>query len=592
MTMADRNGYRIPLLAVGLTLAATLVGCSQDPAPEAGSNASGRTPADWSAPVATFTGGSISLEDIVARVAEDRARQRPLPECSRRDANTEATLTCYQEIARDLALEALLMDEEVGGEAPGLTPEQELQRLTALGQLRANELSEAIEVEGSAVEAEFEARQEEFRQPARVVLWNLLRRHADPEDPAPTLAVLEEVRDRFNAGETFAELAREYSESETRQRNGFVGQVEEGRMAKKLEAVAFALEPGEISEPIEIPGGAILLHISEKSPGYMPTLDEVRGGITNQLRQELLVEAIRAEVAAVAPPEGSVVPAVEEFVATLETAEDEDVLLSIGGLEAKRRDFPRIPDEELEDPEVQESLREFFAQRRDFMLLAWLTAESDESWAVALRDQVDGNLADRAGQDLADRWIDGEIDALLDREPDRLEDYYADNQSNYQTPLRFRVLALDIPLGDDPLALSAELDQLAATGVSGEQELTDLAERHGGEVTDHDWLAFDQLAELFPGKAASLIVQTEAGGVVTPYQQDEALHLLWIRERSEPEAQAFEDISDRVREDYVRRFSKQMSAQLREQKLSGVDFAFDEAAVRSLLAPPDSVAGG
>lgn len=77
------------------------------------------------------------------------------------------------------------------------------------------------------------------------------------------LAQLHEVQRRLEAGEDFADLAREYSDDRgTASAGGYLGCFSRGQLVPGFEAVAFQLQPGEISEPVLTQHGyhLILLH--------------------------------------------------------------------------------------------------------------------------------------------------------------------------------------------------------------------------------------------------------------------------------------------------------------------------------------------
>lgn len=72
------------------------------------------------------------------------------------------------------------------------------------------------------------------------------------ESRAAALVKAQEVAARAKAGEDFAALAQQYSEDPGSQaRGGYLGYVKGGRLIYSFEKVAFSMNPGEISEPVE-----------------------------------------------------------------------------------------------------------------------------------------------------------------------------------------------------------------------------------------------------------------------------------------------------------------------------------------------------
>lgn len=59
------------------------------------------------------------------------------------------------------------------------------------------------------------------------------------------------LKAKLNDGSTFGELARAYSSCPSRARDGDLGSFGPGMMVKPFEDAAFALEVGQVSEPVQ-----------------------------------------------------------------------------------------------------------------------------------------------------------------------------------------------------------------------------------------------------------------------------------------------------------------------------------------------------
>jgi hypothetical protein len=491
-----------------------------------------------------------------------------------------------------MALEQLLARDGIQMDDADDRAEAAQRRLAAFARVAQGRLAETIEISEDAVRDAYQADPEAYVRPASVVLWNIYRRHADPGQAEPTYQLLQEIRQRVQRGETFASLAREYSQSETRLRDGFVGSVEQGRMAPALDDAAFALDRGGVSDPIDVPGGAVLLHISERMPEVRMTLEDARRQIEGSLRQTRLADMVDDLVAGMALPDDALVLDADALLEALRTGDADAIVLRIGPTELRAEHFT-VSGMDLSDADTREALvRGYEAQLRVALLGAYVEV-SAEPWAQAIRAELAERLDSVSRMTATERWVRSRMDALLTAEPERVQNYFEDNRSSYQTPLAFNIVSLDIPLRGNPDGLIGAMDaQAFADAGGGLAALEALAERYEGAVTDHQWVAFDELSGLFPNKATGLIVQTETGGVTPYYQHDDALHLLWIKERREPQARSFTDVQDKASADYIARFAKQMSTDIREERLRAADYRFQEAIVRQLLQPPGAVTGG
>ncbi|MEZ5827145.1 MAG: peptidylprolyl isomerase [Hyphomicrobiales bacterium] len=95
----------------------------------------------------------------------------------------------------------------------------------------------------------------------------------------------EEIAKRLKDGEDFAKLANEKSKDANAE-GGDLGFFTRGQMLKPFEDAAFALDVGEISEPVQTQFGWHIIKVEEKRDQKLPTFDEVKEAIMAQLVQQ------------------------------------------------------------------------------------------------------------------------------------------------------------------------------------------------------------------------------------------------------------------------------------------------------------------
>ncbi len=115
----------------------------------------------------------------------------------------------------------------------------------------------------------------------------------EPRDEAQAFALAQEIRQRLLAGEDFAALAAEYSSDTTSAvEGGDLGWFGRGAMVAPFEEAAFALEPGEISEPIRSDFGYHIIEVLERDaerPKDEATLEQERTTAYETWLQEQIV---------------------------------------------------------------------------------------------------------------------------------------------------------------------------------------------------------------------------------------------------------------------------------------------------------------
>ncbi len=112
------------------------------------------------------------------------------------------------------------------------------------------------------------------------------------QDLAALLKLAAEIRQQILAGKmSFQEAARRYSRSPTGAQGGRLGYIgRDGPMVESFTRAAFALQPGEISQPVVTPFGVHLIRCDSVRPGkkeLADVLQQVEDGLARQLLEEL-----------------------------------------------------------------------------------------------------------------------------------------------------------------------------------------------------------------------------------------------------------------------------------------------------------------
>ena len=548
--------------------------------------------------VAVWKGGHLLFEEI-----EQAANKSSTTTCeAARRSGAEGSVEeiadfwtqCYLETAQGLALEQRILQETPDLETTirGLERYPELERQAFIKQFTQDRRSE-VTLEDQEIERYYQDHQDEFLQPASLTLWNIFRRHEPGASNEATIKYLKRVADQFRGGHTFSDLARKHSQSETRLRGGLVGTIRADELPQRLADVATALAPGDVSAPILVSGGAVLLHVTQTNPELTLTLAEARPRIEQTLTLRRIKAAITNRLYEFNLPEESELMDPQDLFEGLDASSD-FLVLSVGdwALRAdelrQRASLPANVQVIKARPELQQRVFEIYeAIHRQW----WLARTLLESKDGALRSEGAQEL-----QTLAQKiWVEERIDALLraeiERDPAALESFFEDNPSSFQTPLRYNLTEWTVPFGEDPPNQLRELEVLRDAWQGGSPDWPSALERLGGSLKEHGWLEFEELRRRLPNKAVQLLGAVGPRGFLPPYQQDEALHLVWLAQREEPRQLTLDEVlalsPSPLIEAYLDRHGQRLFAELTHERLQATSFSFDEAAVRAMMGWPE-----
>ncbi len=106
-------------------------------------------------------------------------------------------------------------------------------------------------------------------------------------------ATAQEILSKLESGEKFEELATVYGTDGTKDQGGSLGTFGRGQMVKEFEDAVFAMEPGEISEPVKTEFGYHIIMLADKNQGtrtYEETKDSIISNLVGQEAQKQVIE--------------------------------------------------------------------------------------------------------------------------------------------------------------------------------------------------------------------------------------------------------------------------------------------------------------
>ena len=113
--------------------------------------------------------------------------------------------------------------------------------------------------------SEYRGRQEEFKiEENRIVEMASIPDEPSREDSLDARRLMQHIQDRLAAGDSFEEMAKEYSEDGSAQDGGDLGWFGRGRMVKPFEEAAFDATVGEVVGPVQTQFGYHLIRVDDR----------------------------------------------------------------------------------------------------------------------------------------------------------------------------------------------------------------------------------------------------------------------------------------------------------------------------------------
>ena len=115
------------------------------------------------------------------------------------------------------------------------------------------------------------------------------------DDRAAIREQMKPILEQARSGADFAELAKKHSDDATAGQGGDTGFFHRGQMVPAFEEVAFALQPGEISDPVDTSFGVHILRLEERQAARLLPLEEIREQLREHIREEKMAAAVEQE---------------------------------------------------------------------------------------------------------------------------------------------------------------------------------------------------------------------------------------------------------------------------------------------------------
>ncbi|MGO1463166.1 MAG: SurA N-terminal domain-containing protein [Marinobacter sp.] len=156
-------------------------------------------------------------------------------------------------------------------------------------------LADKVDISQGDLEAYYEQRADDLAREERRASHILIEDGADAEQKMAS------IQKRLNAGESFGDLAKEFSvDTVSAKEGGDLGYAGRGVYDEAFEKALFALEEGKVSDPVKTGFGVHLIRLDDVRRSEVPPLAELEQQLRNELARERAQEEyaeVRSELA-------------------------------------------------------------------------------------------------------------------------------------------------------------------------------------------------------------------------------------------------------------------------------------------------------
>lgn len=149
--------------------------------------------------------------------------------------------------------------------------------------LRNQNVQREIFVSPYKVERYYEGHTNDFQVEDEIKLRMIVLPKSGPDD-TNTLNLAREIESQIKDGASFVQMATVYSQGSQQHQGGDWGWVQRSVLRKELAEVAFKLEPGVVSDPVDTSDTCYLMLVEKSRPAHIRPLPEVASDIEKTLR--------------------------------------------------------------------------------------------------------------------------------------------------------------------------------------------------------------------------------------------------------------------------------------------------------------------
>lgn len=198
---------------------------------------------------------------------------------------------------------------------------EDFKKITLVGLLLEKVIEEKSKVTDEEVKAYYEKNKEEVSPASQMRVSQIVVKTSDEANG---------IYEKLMKGEDFAKIAKQSSlDPGSAKSGGDLGYLSKGQMKPEIESVAVKLKAGQFSPPVKIPGGYLIVKVTDKKLGKPLEFDKVKNLIAQRLAAEKQKDAFDSYL--------------DELRKSYKVEMNKEALSQLGGQEQQGETAPAMP---------------------------------------------------------------------------------------------------------------------------------------------------------------------------------------------------------------------------------------------------------
>jgi parvulin-like peptidyl-prolyl isomerase len=234
-------------------------------------------------------------ELIQEKLLEERASELSVQATDEEVETAVERVKRQYNLATDAEFEAALKSSNLSRD----DLKRQMRNTITLQKVVGRDISSKLDLSEDALRLEYERRKDQLYKVAdQAEVAEIVIRFDSKDEAARAAAAarIEEARAKIAAGTPFADVAKEYSEGNARERGGALGSVSKGELVTALDATVFADPPQELPPPVLLSSSIHLFRVTDRKPaGYRPfaeVKEDLRARIADDIYDKKYAEYI------------------------------------------------------------------------------------------------------------------------------------------------------------------------------------------------------------------------------------------------------------------------------------------------------------